>query len=103
MCGESIGRQWFLLIEDQLCGILMFSLIFPLCAVNKHHRWLGARLQRLQCISNGVAAVYHQAIDIVSNKMKSQYAHVLSLLCITCLSVIVDDTNETYNPAGIAL
>ena len=54
---------------------------------------------------------HRYSFDIVSNKMKSQYAHVLSLLYITCLSAIVDDTNfcveiplvtDGFSPQGIS-
>ena len=52
--------------------------ILKICAMNAEetYRWLSAWLQWLQCVSNGVTAVLHYAIDIVLQKITSTIGFV---------------------------
>ena len=77
----------------------MFTYKAPSCRLNLHRltqsrnyhflvslpkprplRWLGAKLQHLQCISNGDTAVLHKAIDLVSLSFHWNCRHCFLIL-----------------------
>ena len=63
------------------CGSVCVCMCIPM------HRWLGARLWCLQCVSNGDAAVFRRAIDVCTHVCaytKQQYQATIQDISLNC-------------------
>ena len=60
-------------------AIALTEMEFYAYSVYSTHRWLGARLQYLHCISNGDTAVLHWAIDIFNSRESTGFWHCVSI------------------------
>ena len=70
---SQITNQETCLWYNWIINNFVFCFVFCYQWKSSSYRWLSARLQYLQCVSNGDTAVSHKAIDILVSFMVIQY------------------------------
>ena len=72
---KKIGTRCYSLFKSgkKIMNLLLWDTTPPICILDSpgpcgSHRWRSARLQYIQCVSNGDTAVLYSAIDICTNE-----------------------------------